>query len=323
MNMGGADLWGWGIFLAVIVVLLAFDLGVLNKKDHEMSMGESARLSLFYISIGLAFGLFIWVQFDANRAFQYYTGFILEKTLSLDNIFVIALIFGYFNIPREFQHRVLFWGIIGAIILRAILIGAGSAIVAEFEWVLYLFAAFLIFTGIKMLKSGDEDEEPDLSQNKVLKFLRSRYAITDDIHGNKFAVMLPNAQGVMTKHFTPLFVALVLVECADVIFALDSVPAIFMITNDTFVIYTSNIFAILGLRAMFFILSAALKRFEYLQFALSILLIFIGSKIFLAHILFPETHKFPAGLSLGITVGILAAGVIYSLIKTKDTHTSE
>jgi tellurite resistance protein TerC len=314
----GVPLWFWLFFFVVVVALLVFDLGVLNKKDHEIGVKESLKLSAFYISMGLLFGLFVWYERGSELAFQYYTGFILEKTLSMDNIFVMSMIFAYFSIPREYQHRVLFWGILGVIVLRGIFIGLGAAIVAEFEWVLYIFAAFLIFTGVKMLFAGDDDDHSDFSENRIYKFLSRRFNLTDEIHGHAFVVKKPDPEtGKMTKYFTPLFVALVIVEFTDVIFALDSIPAIFSITTDTFVIYTSNIFAILGLRAMYFLLSAMIARFEYLKYAISVLLVFIGSKIFMAHFLFPETGKFPPDLSLGITLAILTTGIVVSLKKTR------
>jgi tellurite resistance protein TerC len=318
MEVMGVPLWFWLFFLSVVVVLLVFDLGVLNKKDHEIGIKESIKLSIFYVTCGLLFGLFVWHERGPEFAFKYYTGFVLEKTLSLDNIFVISLIFAYFNIPRLYQHRVLFWGILGVIVLRGIFIGLGTAIVSEFSWVLYIFALFLIFTGIKMLKSGDDDDEKDFSETRVYKFLAKRLNLTDELHGNHFVVYKKDEQtGKKVKFFTPLFVALVIVEFTDVVFALDSIPAIFSITTDPFIVYTSNIFAILGLRAMYFLLSAMIARFEYLKYAISVLLVFIGSKIFMAHLLF-EDGKFPADWSLGITLSILTAGVVFSLKKTKE-----
>lgn len=238
----------------------------------------------------------------------------VEKTLALDNIFVIALIFSFFAIPRKYQHRVLFWGILGVIVLRGIMIGLGATIVSNYHWVLYVFAVFLIFTGIKMLFAGD-DEEPDLSRNPLLRFARKRMRVTDELHGNAFFVKLPDGAGRMVRYATPLFLALVMIEFADLIFAVDSVPAVFTITTEPFIVYTSNIFAILGLRALFFALAAILHRFAYLKYALSLLLVFIGSKIFIADLMGWE--KFPPVWSLGITFAILGAGVIVSLLKTK------
>lgn len=243
------------------------------------------------------------------------TGFVVEKTLALDNVFVIALIFSFFAVPRIYQHRVLFWGILGVIVLRAIMIGVGATLVAEFSWVLYIFAAFLVFTGIKMLVM--KEAEPDVSDNALVRFMRSRFNVTEEHHGERFFVKLVNPKtGKMTWFITPLFMALVMVEVADVIFAVDSVPAIFAITTDPFIVYTSNIFAILGLRALYFALAAMIHRFRYLKPALAVVLIFIGSKIFVADLLGLE--KFPAALSLGVTFAIIAMGVVWSLVKTRE-----
>jgi tellurite resistance protein TerC len=240
---------------------------------------------------------------------------VVEKTLAMDNVFVIALIFSYFAIPRMYQHRVLFWGILGVIVLRGIMIGLGATLVAQYSWILYIFAAFLIFTGIKMMFT--DDTQMDVSQNPVLKFMKKRMNVTEELHGHDFFVKKPHpVSGKMVRFATPLFLALVLVEIADVVFAVDSVPAVFAITTDPFIVYTSNIFAILGLRALYFALAAILHRFHYLKYALSLLLVFIGSKIFVADLMGWE--KFPASWSLTITFVILAAGVIYSLWKTKD-----
>ncbi len=310
----GQPLWMWLIFLAVVIVLLAFDLGVLHKDNREIGAGESLALSAGYIVLGLSFGVFVWLQLGQQAGVEYLTGFIIEKSLAMDNVFVIAIIFGYFAIPRKYQHRVLFWGIMGVIILRAIMIGVGSTLVSEFGWVLYIFAAFLIITGLKMLFW--KDGESDISQNPVLKFMRRRFRVTDSLHAERFFVRLPAAAGQKPLLYaTPLFLALVLIEIADVIFAVDSIPAIFAITTDPYIVYTSNIFAILGLRALYFALAAVLHRFAYLKQALAVLLVFIGSKIFVADAL--GWTKFPAEWSLAITFAILGAGVAYSLWRTR------
>jgi tellurite resistance protein TerC len=311
--------WMWLSFLSVVIVLLAFDLGILHRTDAELSVKSSLRLSLFYITMGLLFGLFVWSELGAAKAQEYYTGFIIEKTLSLDNIFVISLVFSYFAIPRMYQYRVLFWGILGVILLRGLLIGIGAELVHRFEWVLYLFAAFLIYTGIKMLFSADE--EPDIANNFILKFVKRQFRVTDTLHGNKFFIRQPDGSGKMVRYATPLFISLVVVEFVDVIFAVDSVPAIFAITTDEYIVYTSNIFAILGLRALYFALSALLHRFEYLKYSLSAVLIFIGGKVF-APLVF-DIEKVPASISLSITIAILAAGVVYSLHKTKGAKPPE
>ena len=307
-------LWLWFLFLAIVIALLAFDLGILNKTDHEIGVSESLRLSALYISLGVAFGGFVWYQLGAQSAAEYLTAFVVEKTLALDNVFVIALIFTYFAIPRIYQHRVLFWGILGVIVLRGIMIGVGATLVSQYGWILYIFAAFLIFTGIKMLFT--DDKEMDLNNNVVLKFMRKRFRVTPELHGNSFFVQAHDSKtGKIVRHMTPLFLALILIEIADVVFAVDSVPAVFAITTDPFIVYTSNIFAILGLRALYFALAAVLHRFHYLKYALAILLVFIGSKIFVADLM--GWQKFPASWSLGITFAILAAGIFYSLWRSK------
>lgn len=312
----GTPIWMWCIFLLSVATLVAFDLGILHKKDQEMSVTASLKLSAFYIGAGLLFGLWVWHLKGAPSAMLYYTGFLVEKSLSLDNVFVISLIFTYFAIPRIYQHRVLFWGILGAIVLRGIMIGVGSSVVESYHWTLYLFAAFLIFTGIKMLWP-EQEEDTDLSDSKIIRFLKGRMRVTDQLHQERFFVRLPDATGKMVLWATPLFLTLCMVELSDVIFAVDSVPAIFAITTDPFIVYTSNIFAILGLRALYFALAAILARFQYLKYALAVVLVFIGSKVFLADFVFGG--KVPAPLSLGITFGVLAIGIVYSLYKTRDS----
>ena len=310
----GTPLWLWLTFIGIVLALLVFDLGVLNREDHEIGVRESLKLSALYISLGVAFGGFVWFQFGASSAAEYMTAFVVEKTLALDNVFVIALIFSFFAIPRAYQHRVLFWGILGVIVLRGVMIGVGATLVAQYGWVLYIFAAFLIFTGIKMLVT--DEQETDLSQNPVLKFLRRHFRVTDKLHGHAFFVREPDPKtGKVVRWMTPLFLALILIEIADLVFAVDSVPAVFAITTDPYIVYTSNIFAILGLRALYFALAAVLHRFHYLKHALAILLVFIGSKIFVADLLGWE--KFPASWSLAVTFAILGAGTVYSLWRSR------
>jgi tellurite resistance protein TerC len=315
LSLLGKPVWMWAAFLAVVLFLLVLDLGVLHRTDKEISVKQSLRLSVFYVSMGLLYGVFVYMQLGAQSAQEYYTGFIIEKTLSMDNIFVISLVFSYFAIPRIYQYRVLFWGIIGVIVLRALLIGVGAEIVHSFEWALYIFAAFLVFTGIKMLLGGDE--EHDISKNPVIRFVKKYMRVTDELKGNKFFIRQLDANtGKKALFATPLFMALITVEFVDVIFAVDSVPAIFAITTDEYIVYTSNIFAILGLRALYFALSAMLHRFAYLKYSLSAVLIFIGGKVF--YPLISGGEKVPSAVSLMVTLGILAAGVIYSLHKTKQ-----
>ncbi|MCE9506690.1 MAG: TerC family protein [Alphaproteobacteria bacterium] len=298
----------WAVFLGVVAALLILDLGVLHKKDHAIGIRESLKYSAWYVFIGLSFGGWVWYTLGQASAQLYWTGYIVEKTLSIDNIFVISLVFIFFAVPRIYQHRVLFWGILGVIVLRGLMIGIGAELVSRFHWVLYLFAAFLIFTGIKMLFSSDEDH-PDIAKNPVVRLAKRHMPITTELHGHKFALIMNNK-----IWFTPLLLTLMVVECVDIVFAVDSVPAILALTTDTYIVYTSNIFAILGLRALYFALDAILHRFKYLKYALAVVLVFIGSKIFIIDIL--DLEKFPPALSLGIVVAILASGILYSLRKT-------
>jgi len=273
---------------------------------------ESLLLSAGYIGVALAFGAWVWWYMGAQSGMDYYTGFMIEKSLSMDNVFVIALIFTFFAIPRQYQHRVLFWGILGVIVLRAIMIGLGATLVSQFSWVLYLFGAFLIFTGIKMWIIADH--VPDIANNPLLKFLKRHVRVTDGLRGNAFWVQEPDpSSGKVVRFATPLLLALVLVEFVDLVFAVDSVPAIFAITTDPFIVYTSNIFAILGLRALYFALAAMIHRFKYLKYALALVLVFIGAKIFLVGI----TGKIPPAISLSVTFGLIAGGVLVSLWKTR------
>ncbi len=316
----GKPAWMWLAFMGIVLTLLVLDLGVLHKDQREIEVRESLVLSAGYIGLALAFGAWVWWYLGSQSGMEYLTGFAIEKALAMDNVFVIALIFSFFAVPRQYQHRVLFWGILGVIVLRAIMIGLGATIVSQFSWVLYIFAVFLILTGVKMLVF--KDAEYDVGKNPVLAFMRRRFNVTDEHHGEKFWVKKPDpATGKAVWFMTPLFLALVLIEVADVIFAVDSVPAIFAITKDPFIVYTSNIFAILGLRALYFALAAMVHRFHYLKIALAIVLIFIGSKIFIADLL--GIDKFPPAVSLAITFGILATGVLYSLWRTRGAQVPE
>ena len=309
----GKAVWIWLVFIATVTALLAFDLGVLHKDDHEIGVRESLLLSAGYISVALVFGAWVWWYLGAQSGMQYYTGFMIEKSLSMDNVFVIALIFGFFAIPRQYQHRVLFWGILGVIVLRAIMIGLGATLVSQFGWVLYLFGAFLVVTGVKMWILADH--VPDIANNPLLKFLQRRMRVTDTLRGNAFWVREPDpATGKTVRWATPLFLALVLIEFVDLVFAVDSVPAIFAITTDPFIVYTSNIFAILGLRALYFALAAMIHRFKYLKYALALVLVFIGTKIFLVGFI----GKFPPAISLTATFVLIAGGVLFSLWKTRS-----
>lgn len=315
----GTPLWMWLTFFAIVVGLLALDLGILHRKAREIGVGESLALSAVYITLGLAFGGWVWWQKGASAGLNYLTGFVIEKSLAMDNVFVIAMIFAYFAVPRLYQHRVLFWGILGVVVLRAIMIGIGASLIASFSWLLYVFAAFLIFTGIKMWRMADTPF--DVAQSPLLRLVRRNFRVTEDLHGPAFWIRMRDPSGGLAWYMTPLFLALLMVEFVDLIFAVDSVPAIFAITTDPFIVYTSNIFAILGLRALYFALAAMVDRFHYLKYALAVLLVFIGSKIFVADAL--GLAKIPPSVSLGITFSILASGVVWSLWKTRKGHTQD
>ncbi|MBV9076314.1 MAG: TerC/Alx family metal homeostasis membrane protein, partial [Methylobacteriaceae bacterium] len=274
----GKPVWMWAGFLLVVLVLMVLDLGILHRRSREIGVRESLVMSAGYIAVALLFGIWVWHSLGSETAVAYVTGFLVEKTLAIDNIFVITLIFSFFAIPRELQHRVLLWGIVGVVVLRAIMIGLGATLVAQFSWVLYFFAAFLIATGVKMLLS--KGEPTSLDQNRLVQFLRRRLRVTQELHGDRFVVRQPDPRtGRLAWAITPLFLALLLIEAADLVFAVDSVPAIFAITTDPYVVYTSNIFAVMGLRALYFALAAVLHRFAYLKPALAVVLVFIGSKI--------------------------------------------
>ena len=304
--------WVWLLFIGIVAALLAFDLGVLHKDDHEIGVQESLLLSAGYITIALLFGAWVWWYLGAQSGMAYYTGFMIEKSLSMDNVFVIALIFGFFAIPRKYQHRVLFYGILGVIVLRAVMIGLGAILVSQFGWVLYVFGAFLVFTGVKMWILVDH--VPDIGTNPLLLFLKKHMRVTESLHGNAFWVYRTDpVSGKAVRWATPLLLALVLIEFVDLVFAVDSVPAIFAITTDPFIVYTSNIFAILGLRALYFALAAMIHRFKYLKYALALVLVFIGTKIFLVGFI----GKFPPAISLTVTFGLIAGGVLVSLWKTR------
>ncbi|HMP55348.1 MAG TPA: TerC family protein [Novosphingobium sp.] len=311
----GTAVWFWLVFISLVIALTAFDLGVLHKDDREMGIAESLKLSAFYIGIALLFGVWVWIERGADLGIKYYTGFFIEKALSIDNVFVISMIFTFFAIPAKYQYRALLWGIMAVIVLRGLMIAGGAALVAQAYWVLYLFAGFLIATGVKMLFSSDS--APDIGNNPVIRWISRHMRVTPDLHGQKFFVTVPDAKtGRMVRAATPLFLALVVINLADLVFAVDSVPAIFAITTDTFIVYTSNIMAILGLRALYFALAAMVHRFHYLKYALALVLVFIGSKILISDFVLGGA-KFPPLASLGVTVGLIAGGIVWSLWKTR------
>ena len=292
----------WLIFAILIFVLLFLDLFVFHKKSEEPKIADTLKMSIYYILIALIFGLFIVYEKGISAGMLYYTGYLVEKSLSMDNIFVISLVFTSLKIPAKYQHRVLFWGILGAIVMRAIMILVGAQLVSNFHWILYIFSFFLLYTGIKMLVSGEK--ESSLADTRLFKFIKRTFKMTRKLYDEHFIV-----QRNRKILITPLLFALMLIEFMDIIFAVDSIPAIFLITQDVFIVYTSNIFAILGLRALYFLLAASINRFTYLKPALAIILIFIGSKIFLPYI----GIKIEAWQSLIITFGILCGSIILSL----------
>ena len=332
----GMPVWVWLAFLGAVLAILVFDLGVLHREAHEIEVKESLWMSALYIGLGLLWAVAVWFiyyEYGSEKAIDpqianlptseakaweavklYLTGYLVEKALAMDNVFVISMIFTYFAVPRIHQHRVLFWGILGVIVLRAIMIGLGAALVMNFAWMLYLFAVVLVATGVKMLMSIDD--EPDIANNRILKFIKGRMRVTETLHGERFFVKQADAGGKLLWFATPLFLCLVLVELADVVFAIDSVPAIFAITPDPFIVYTSNIFAILGLRALYFALAAMVHRFHYLKYALALVLVFIGGKILIADFVLGGA-KFPPLLSLAVTLALIAGGVVWSLWKTR------
>jgi tellurite resistance protein TerC len=309
----GTPAFFWMAFITIVVGLLVFDLGFLHKGQKEIEAKESFILYAGYVAIAFAFGAWVWWARGAQSGLEFFTGYLIEQSLAMDNIFVIATVFTFLGIPRIYQHRVLFWGILGVIVFRAILIGLGAALVMSFSWILFVFGAFLVFTGLKMFKTSND--KPSVEDNMILRLIKKNFRVTDKLHGEKFTVKLPDPKtGKVVTFITPLLVALIMVEFVDLIFAVDSVPAIFAVTQDPFIVYTSNIFAILGLRALYFALAAAIHRFKYLQYSLAVILVLVGIKIFLV----PLGIKIDTALSLFVTVSVLASGIFYSLWKTRN-----
>lgn len=304
--------WLWTCFGIVVIILLAADLFWFNRKNEEPHFWHTLWICVAYVVVALLFGVFVWLEDGPEKGMDYYTGYLLEKSLSMDNIFVMSMIFAALGIPRMYQHRVLFWGILGALVMRGILIGIGDVLVLKFHWILYIFSIFLIYTGVKMLVAKEEMES-GIQDSKIYRFMSRIFHVTHELRSEHFFV---KENG---KHYmTPLFFALLIIETMDVVFALDSIPAIFLVTTDVYVIYTSNIFAILGLRALYFLLAAIISKFAYLKPAISIILIFIGMKIFLP--------KFGIEIvewqSLAVTVGLLTGGILLSIFK-RNTNESK
>ncbi len=308
-------LWMWVAFATIVLFLLVLDLGVFRRNTREISIKESLYYSAGYILVALLYCVAVYYFVGEQQGEDFLTGYLVEKSLSLDNIFVISLTFKHFQIPRHLEHRVLVFGIMGVLVLRGLMIGLGATLIEHFHPVLYFFGGFLLFTGLRMLFLK-EGEETTVEENKILLLLKRYINVTPTLHGSRFFVTEPDAANPKKKvrKATPLFIALVFIELADAIFAMDSVPAIFSITTDAYVVFTSNVFAILGLRALYFTLSVMLHRFAYLKHALALVLMFIGAKIFA-----PLLHmEIPSNVSLLITLGLLGGGVVFSLFKTKD-----
>jgi tellurite resistance protein TerC len=301
------SLWGWVGFNVVVLAILALDLGVLHRKSEKVSLKEAATWSAVWVALSLCFAFAIYRTMGKESGLEFLTGYLIEYALSVDNIFVFVLIFSYFNVPEKYQHRVLFWGIIGALILRGVMIVAGSALVTRFSWTLYIFGAFLVFTGVKMALQKDEfSYNPE--RDPVLRLSRRLLPVTAEYRGEKFFVREPDAAGKLRYAATPLFIVLLIVDTTDVIFAMDSIPAIFAVTRDPFIVYTSNICAVLGLRALYFLLASVVDKFVYLKLGLSLVLIFIGAKMLLE----PFIH-IPIVGSLGVVAAVLGASVLASL----------
>ncbi|MFA5012560.1 MAG: TerC family protein [Ignavibacteria bacterium] len=292
----------WIGFNLFVLIMLALDLGVFHRKSHEVNIKEALIWSFVWISLALIFNYGVYEYMGKVKALEFFTGYVLEKSLSVDNIFVFILVFSFFKVPPKYQHKILFWGILGALIMRVILIFSGVALLAKFHWLVYLFGAFLIFTGVKMLFQKDTHIEPD--KNILVRLFKKLYPVTNDYHGDKFFVKID-----AKKYATPMFVVLLVIEFTDLVFAVDSIPAILAITNDTFIVYTSNVFAILGLRSLYFALAGVMKYFRFLKIGLSVILVFVGIKMMIV-----DFYKFPISLSLGIIIAILAISVLASLI---------
>ena len=304
----------WAGFLAFVLAMLLLDLFAMGGRHaRKVPVHEAAVWSAVWVCLALSFNGLLWWHLDGgagrevanDKALEFLTGYLIEKSLSVDNIFVFLMVFGYFKVPAEYQRRVLLYGVLGAIVMRAIMILAGAWVVQQFHWVIYLFGAFLVLTGMKMLVFADR--EPDLEQNPALRWMRSHLRVTAEYHGERFMVM---RDGV--RWFTPLFLVLVLIEVTDLIFAVDSIPAIFAITTDPFIVFTSNIFAILGLRALYFLLADMAQRFHLLKYGLALVLVFVGVKMLLV-----DMYKIPIGIALGVVAIIIAASVAASLAATR------
>jgi len=305
--MESTSLWLWAGFNLFVLAMLAIDLGVFHRQAHAVSLREASVWSAVWIALALLFNLGVWKFLGPQPGVEFLTGYLIEKSLSIDNIFVIALLFAYFKVPDEYQHRVLFWGILGALVMRAAFILAGAALLERFHWIIYLFGAFLILTGVKMAFAPEQGLEPE--KNPIVRLVRRLMPVTADFRGASFFVREGGRRAA-----TPLFLVLVMVEFTDLVFAVDSIPAIFAVTRDPFLVYTSNVFAILGLRSLYFLLAGVMHKFEYLKLGLAAILVFVGAKMALV-----DWVKVPAGISLGVIAAILGIAILASLLRAKRT----
>ena len=295
------SVWEWVAFLAIIGFMLVLDLGVFHKKSHKVSIKESLAWTGVWISLAMLFNVWVYYKMGPQKGIEFFTGYIIEKALSVDNIFVISLIFTYFRVPAQYQHRVLFWGVLGALFFRIIFIYAGVALISKFNWMIYVFGVFLIYTGIKMLK--DEEKHIEIEANPMIVFVKKFWKITPNFDGENFRTKI---NGVW--HFTPLFLVLIMIETTDIIFAVDSIPAILAITPDPYIVFTSNVFAILGLRSLYFALNGIMEMFEYINYALSGILVFVGVKMIMA-----GWYHIPTIISISIILGLLILSVVASI----------
>jgi tellurite resistance protein TerC len=295
----------WAGFIAFVLAMLALDLGVFHRKAHVIGFREALTWSVVWVGLAVLFNVGVWVWFGPQKGLEFATGYLIEKSLSVDNVFVFAVLFSAFAVPAQYQHRVLFWGILGALVMRAIFIFAGAAAITQFHWIIYVFGGLLIITGIKLLRRTEDEVHPE--RNPIFRLFQRFVPSVAEYHGQAFTVLRAGR-----RFATPLLTVLVAVEITDLVFAVDSIPAIFAVTRDPFIIFTSNIFAILGLRALYFLLAGAIRRLAYLHVGLALVLVFVGAKMLLV-----DVYKIPTPVSLLVVTGLIAGAVVWSLVKTR------